>query len=96
MNLETTFHFPGRYHLLRADGQGRVVGFLVRRLSEPPRAMVIHLDHPGLVMELDIPPTYAPRAGREVSDLGFFHPLVTNIMPAPSLIYGISAFRLKA
>ena len=51
MILDTTFHLPEEHGLLKADGKGRVVGFLLQRSTELPRAIIIHLDHPGVTLE---------------------------------------------
>ena len=66
MNLETTIRLPRRSSHPAVDGQGRVIGLVVQ---QPGRVVVIHLDHPGVTIEADIPPTYAATASREVSNL---------------------------
>ena len=78
MNLETTFHLlTGGSHPGKVDGQGRAIGFLVRRsYSEPSGVVVIHLDYPGVTVEADIPRTYAHTEVGRVSDsysLKFVH-----------------------
>ncbi|KAF9653264.1 hypothetical protein BDM02DRAFT_3265514 [Thelephora ganbajun] len=63
MSSETTFRLPDGYNFLHAHGQGRVVGFLIRRMPEPPRAVVVHLDYPGVIMESEVSPTCALGTG---------------------------------
>lgn len=69
MSLETTFPIPEGFGFLRAHGQGRVVGFLIQKPLEPPRAVVIHLDYPGVIMESEVSPTYITGATAAVSNL---------------------------
>ena len=66
MSLETSFPIPDGYGFRHAHGQGRVVGFLIQRFLEPPRAVVIHLDYPGISMESKVSPPYATEAGSTV------------------------------
>ena len=68
MNLETTIRLPRRSSHPAVDGQGCVIGLVVQ---QPGRVVVIHLDHPGVTIEADIPPTYTATANREVSNLYF-------------------------
>ena len=51
MGLEATVPIPEGSGLLRASGQGRVVGFLFYRPHGPPRTVITHLDYPGVIME---------------------------------------------
>ena len=73
MSLETTFPIPDGYGFVRARGQGRVVGFLIKRHGGLPRAVVTHLDYPGVSMESDVSPVYA--VDSRVSD--------TPLLPRP-------------
>ncbi|KAF9793490.1 hypothetical protein BJ322DRAFT_132105 [Thelephora terrestris] len=54
MILETTFRMSNGHRPLGADGQGRVIGFMVLDHIRLARAIVIHLDHPDTVMESDV------------------------------------------
>ena len=74
VSLETTFPIPEGYSFLQAHDQGRVVGFLIQRPPEPPRAVVIHLDCPGVSMESEVPPAYTAEIGPTVSGLSFSFP----------------------
>jgi len=60
MSLETTFPIPIGYRFIHAHGQGRVVGFLIKRLRgfPLPQAVVIHLDHPGVSMVSEVSSDY--------------------------------------
>jgi hypothetical protein len=89
MSLETTFQLPEGSILLRSEGQGRVIGLLVQWTFVPPQAIIIHLDHPGVILEFDIPRPY-------VSNLRLFCALTVSIMWASSPIYGTFAFPPKA
>jgi hypothetical protein len=90
MILETTFRMPNGHRPLGADGQGRVIGFVVLDHYRLARAIVIHLDHPDTVMESDIHPSvYHTRVSGPSSRYG---PAI-DIMRVSS---GRSAFRLKA
>lgn len=77
MNLETIFRLPEGCGLIKADGRGRVIGFLVQRSAQLPRVIVIHLDHPGVTVESGILPTPALEVGGQVSNLCFFVSLST-------------------
>ena len=76
MSLETTFPIHRKYCFLEAHGQGRVVGLLIQRPFEPPRAIVLHLDYPGVSVEFEVSPTYAAEAGLTVSNVPSFRVLV--------------------
>ena len=76
IRLATTFSIPEGYNFLQAHGQGRVVGFLIQRPLESPRAVVIHLDYPGVIMESEVSPAYSSEVGTTVSNLSFFRALV--------------------
>ena len=91
MKLETTFRLSHvQDNMLEAHGQGRVIGFAIRRFPpEPSRMVIIHLDHPGVAVEADI-----PQADGLVSDPHFFI-LATYITWVPSFIHSRSACRPK-
>lgn len=72
MVLETIPHLPNEY--LKVDGQGRVLGFLVENSPNPPRVVIIHLDHPGVTVESDILPVHELVSSRRVSYLASFIP----------------------
>jgi len=67
MSLEATVPVPEGYGFLQAHGQGRVVGLLIHGLDGPPKALVIHLDYPGVIVEFVV----SPPAGSNVSDIPF-------------------------
>jgi len=75
MSLETTFPLPEGYSFLQANGQGRVVGFLIQMGLEPPRAVIIHLDYPGITAEFGVSPAYSLGTGLTVGDALTFHDL---------------------
>ena len=75
MSLETTFPIPEGCVFLQARGQGRVVGFLTWEWLRPPRAVVIHLDYPGLTMEYEVPPSHTTGGHLTVSNPPLFHAL---------------------
>ena len=75
MSLEATFHIPEGYRFLEAYGQGRVVGLLIQRPLEPPRTIIIRLDHPGANMEFNVSPTYATEARLTVRNFPYFRVL---------------------
>ena len=77
MSLATTFPIPEGCGPLEAHGQGRVVGFLIPRPHGSLRAVVIHLDYPGVSMEFRIPPAYTVGVG----------PTVSNLLPSPALAF---------
>lgn len=54
MSVETTLSLPGGPGSPKADGQGRVIGLLVQKLSGPLRVIIIHLDYLGAILELEI------------------------------------------
>jgi len=66
MSLEATFPTPEGYGFAGAHGQGRVIGLLIGKSRGSLRAIVLHLDHPGVSMEFELPPTYSANSG--VSD----------------------------
>lgn len=69
MGLEITFPIPEGYGFLQVHGQGRIIGFLIQEPLQPPRAVAIHLDYPGVSVESQIPHTYSPsEAGSTVSN----------------------------
>ena len=55
-NLETEFPIPERSDLLWANGQGRIAGFVSQEGYESPSVAVIHLDYPGVILEIQLPP----------------------------------------
>lgn len=69
MSLETSLCLPRRF--LKADGQERVISFLVH---QPFAVVVIHLDHPGVVFESDNLPARDPGAYGPVSNPAFSRP----------------------
>ena len=56
MNLETEFPIPERSDLLWVNGQGRIAGFVFQESFESPSVTVLHLDHPGVILEIQLPP----------------------------------------
>ena len=54
VNLETEFPIPERSDLLW--GQGRIAGFVSQEGYESPLVTIIHLDHPGAILEIQLPP----------------------------------------
>ena len=76
VSLETMFPIPEGYRFLEAHGQGRAIGFLIQRPHESTRAVVIHLDYPGVSVEFEVSPTYAAEAGLTVSNVPSFRVLV--------------------
>lgn len=79
MILDTTFHLPEEHGLLKADGKGRVVGFLLQRSTELPRAIIIHLDHPGVTLEYNISLTPTFEEDRQVGNHRFFVPCLLTL-----------------
>ena len=73
MSLETTVPIPEGYGFRTAHGQGRTVGFLIHGFNGPPRALIIRLDYPGVIMELVVPSPLGPN----VSDPTFSDALDT-------------------
>ena len=57
MSPETTFRLAEGFGFFKADGQGRIIGFLVQKFEGPPRVILVNLDHPGLIAESQFPPT---------------------------------------
>ena len=76
ISLETTFRLPEGCTLYEVDGQGRVIGFLVHSRPTPPRVILVHLDHPGVIVEFDIPPTYELAESRRVSNVHTLHTIM--------------------
>ena len=66
MSLETTFPTPEEYGFLQPHGRRRIVEFVIKRFSEPPRAVVFHLNYPGVSVESEVSPTYSTEAGSTV------------------------------
>jgi len=56
VNLETEFPIPQRSTLLWVSGQGRIVGFVFQTGFESPAVTVIHLDRPGVLLKIRLPP----------------------------------------
>ena len=56
MNLETEFPIPRQLDLIWVNGQGRIAGFVFQEGFESPSVTVIHLDHPGVILEIRLPP----------------------------------------
>ena len=56
MNLETEFPIPERSDLLWVNGQGRTAGFVSQEGFESPLVTIIHLDNPGAILEIQLPP----------------------------------------
>ena len=96
MNLEVPFRLPSEYDFLKADGQGRIVCFLVKRTLEPPRVMIIHLDHPGIIVESKFLKSYPFEDGRTVSNSHSPYGFTDNVTRVSSPIYGASVSRPKA
>ena len=67
MSLEAKVPIPEGYGLLQVQGQGRVVGIMVYGLKGPPKALFIHLNYPGVIMEFAI----SSPAGLNVSGIPF-------------------------
>ena len=72
MSSETAFPMSEEY-FVETRGQGRVVGFLARKHRESPRAIVIHLDYPGVNMVFEVSPSYVALSA--VSNLPSFRAL---------------------
>ena len=96
MTLETTFHLPRGCSVLKTDGQGRIICFLVQWSLEPPRVMIIHLDYPGVTLESKFLKTYMFENGRIVSNSHFPHGFTNSLTRVSSHIYGTSVSRPKA
>ena len=58
MSPESTFRLPEGFGFLKADGQGRIIGFLVQKFGGPPRVILVNLDHPGLIAESQFLPNF--------------------------------------
>lgn len=57
IHLETSFASQTN-PLSEASGQGRVVGCLTRVGNIPRIVTIVHLDHPGVLVQLQIPDSY--------------------------------------
>ena len=56
MNLETELSIPERSGLIWVNGQGRVAGFVSQEGYESPSVTIVHLDHSGVILEIQLPP----------------------------------------
>ena len=57
VNFEMEFQIPNPSELFWISGQGRIVGFLFQTVgSESAVVTVIHLDYPGVTLEIQLPP----------------------------------------
>ncbi|KAF9648284.1 hypothetical protein BDM02DRAFT_3115600 [Thelephora ganbajun] len=103
VNLESEFQIPERSNLLWVGGQGRISGFVFQTAFESPLVNVIHLDYPGITLEIQLPPdcgdstedrsTHAPHLGGAFEKTGTFLQAVESwkvCFPIPGLavIYG--------
>jgi len=54
-NLETELPIPGRSKVHWVSGQGRIAGFVFQTGFESPAVTIIHLDHPGVTLQIQLP-----------------------------------------
>jgi len=83
VSLETELPIPKRSDLLWVNGQGRIAGFVCQEGYESPSITIIHLDYPGVVLDIQLPPDckdsaesrsiHAPRLGIFRATEAFLH-----------------------
>lgn len=56
VHLEAEFPIPNRSTLLWVNGQGRMAGFVFQTGSESPVVTIVHLDRPGVTLDIRLPP----------------------------------------